>query len=215
MTLKRVVPVPDAWGSIATRILDIIDKHRVVLPGDAASVLRQTVVEQSTSSRLDVGVLWGSLERLVEQRGLNDQALAALTLALADAFPITSYELFARHPFLWQECAREVAERPMAFNEHSRIFREDLLYSHYRDQLVNAADSGNVSEAILQMSRNVFLCTTELGRRIAQNAMLCLLRERVAEVLPWLSMMRDLFPDMKALQVKIRKILSSQPVDAR
>ncbi|MEO0326396.1 MAG: hypothetical protein AAF447_25840 [Myxococcota bacterium] len=168
--------------------------------------MRRALEPDSADGKLDEDALRSAFEDLMTSDSDSD-AMAVLTVAIAQLIPIDDYAFFDKHPRLWQKCARLAASTPLEYEERGRILQEDLLYNHYRDALFLTYRQDGLDSALQVILTNDFLTSGELGRRVGQNALLALVREGLRGRSSELIRVRAAFPDMGALVRKIDQLL--------
>lgn len=200
MTNSQPLLLPQGWVARITTLLD------ECFPEAQVASMRRVVESESADNTVDEEMLRSAYEELVDAFPGSDAA-AALTLAVAQALPITDYEFFVARPELWQSCARLAASEPFHYGDRSRVLHEDLLYSYYRDQVFLVEGREGVGSVVQVVADSEFLLSTEVGQRVAENALLALVRERLRARPSDLHRLRAAFPDMKALVQKINQLV--------
>lgn len=207
MTSSRKLSLPEGWAEISARIASVLSESVDVFRQESVVSMRRALEPDPADGKLDEEALRLAFEELVAASSPSEAA-AALTLAVAQVLPIAGSDFFAEHPTMWQRCAALAASRPLEYAERGRILQEDLLYNHYRDAMFLAQQEGGLDSALQIIHANDFLTSNGLGRRVGQNALLALVRERLRGRQSDLRRVRAAFPNMGALARKIDELLS-------
>lgn len=198
--------LPEGWSDIKKRVSEVLDDSDGVFSQNSVALVRSALTPDALDGKLNRDELRLAFEELIAGNHASADA-AKITLAMAQVLPIDDHMFFARHPGLWQKCAEAAAAMPLQYSERSRILQEDLLYSFYRDAVFSVELESGVEAALQVIASDRFFASCDLGRRVAQNALLALVRERLGDRPQDLPQVLDKFPDMTALRRKVEKLL--------